>query len=101
MQTSGTVFAPEGYVAFEGSLKGFQLGIRTGLFSVSTNASVTVDSSTATIEDSSTHLFFSPRVSYDHMFGRFSLGGDLSYIISLGETAPNLLSLLCVGKFWF
>lgn len=85
-----------------GSLQNFSTGIRMGLISVGTTGSASVTGADPlSINNSTLRFFLAPRIGYDVPIGRFSVGGELNYLFSIGNAPPSILSLLVVGKFWF
>ena len=78
-------------------LSGFDLGLRMGFTSISRTATATSHVGTVTIAEDASSFVLAPRVGYDVRFGRFSAGGEVSYVL----TGVNIFSLLIAGKFWF
>ena len=99
--TTKNIFGGELNIFFEGSLKGFIIGTRVGLMSSSAQASAADASSSITFGKNFTSFFMSPKLGYDVILGRFSVGGELGYGFGLDGYVPSLLSILVAGKFWF
>lgn len=85
-----------------GSLQNFSTGLRLGLISVGTTGSASVTGADPlSINNHTLYFFLAPRIGYDVPIGRVSVGGELSYLFSIGANPPAILSLLVAGKFWF
>lgn len=99
--TTKNLFGGELNIFFEGSLKGFIIGTRMGLMSSSAQADASDTSSSITFGRNSTNFFIAPKLGYDVLLGRFSVGGEFSYGFGFDGYTPQVLSILAAGKFWF
>ena len=100
--TTDNAFGGELVYFFDSSLEGFNAGVRTGISAVGITAQV-IESGTTTvdIDNKTSSLFFGPRIGYDHPIGRFSIGAELSYTFSLGNSGANSADLLIPFRYWF
>lgn len=91
----------EGDYFFKGSLNNFHGGVRMGFLSVSTEGTATDTTSGASfsISEASTRFFVGPKLAYDYMMGRWSVGAELSWMISFG--GPKTIYFFPSVKFWF
>ncbi len=72
---------------------GLQAGIRAGLGTESTTVN--------NVDDSSTSLYFGPKLSYDYVLGGgISVGGDGSILLGTGSNAPTVSHVMATLKIW-
>lgn len=91
----------EGDYYFPGGPGQFHAGLKLGSASTTLKSTATDGTNTITIDSSHSNLFFAPTLGYDQPIGVFSLGGELSYILGLGDSPPKAILLLATLKFWF
>lgn len=101
IDTSALIIGADANVFFWGTLKGFVVGARLGIVRSTTKASASAGDSSLSIDTSTTHLFLGPRASYDYAIARFSVGGELYYMLGIGNSAPSAFLIQPTVKFWF
>ena len=81
----------------------WQAGLRLGRCwnSVTSTATDSTNSNSVTINDSHTNWFIGPSLSYELPVGAVTLGGEVNYIVGLGDLPPKALLLLATMKYWF
>lgn len=100
--TSHSFFGVEPDYLFPGAGPGqFHAGLRVGMAKSSIQTSASNGTTTVSIDDPRSNLFLAPVIGYDHPIGIISAGGEISYALGLGESAPKALTLVATGKYWF
>lgn len=100
-ETSSSLWGAEVDYFFPDSLKGFRVGARLGILSESTTVAASNSSSSIDLAEDQSPLFLMPMLSYDHMIGRFSVGGEAGYFLGMGHGAPSGFIFMLAPKFWF
>lgn len=89
----------EGAYHFESHLKGLYAGGRFGFISTSVSSSTIF---TGSIKDSDTDLAIGGFGGYNYRVNKkFSVGGEVSLTITLGDSDIDALGLFGFGRFWF
>jgi hypothetical protein len=89
------------HVFFQGSLKGFETGLKTGIVHSSNSVYAADQLSTIQFSTTANGFLIDPWLSYEYAFGRFAAVLETSYMIGFGGNTPGVFSVLFMPRFRF
>ncbi len=101
VSSSSLFYGVEADAILKDSLRGFQIGLKLGIAHLSTEVEAWDSVSSISISNTLNKFFLGPKLGYDYPVGRFTVGGELSYIFGIGPYSPKVFSLLLAPKFVF